>query len=595
MRFFPKRFIYSLSNKLQRNNPDDAEEKLVVDFRKSKKTPFDIKSESSYNSYLSNGSLALELKKSNCIAWVEIPHPQFSDFVMDAKIRMESSGSYTSAGIIFRLVDEDSYYLALVSNKGYFRIDAVKDNSPKALIAWTELADFDGSNFHININAYGNYLFFLVNGKWVGEINDDSINTGKVGFAFASYGEMETEKQEGDAVEIENENQFNRTESVCKAWLDHFTVDARSKTLEEKYAKWTDDSNINAEGRLRLAETFAVMGKSSKGLEQIRKAWKRRDDAIRSASVSFEEVRTKKELLLAARMSYDLGQYGEAEEYINLLLDQYPNSEEGKAAQAEKIKVLNELDKFAELKEFILEHSGALGKDINFYTTLARCHFELKEYKDSAEAWKKAFKMNSESGIYAVNAANALELAGKKKDALKFYFEAGKLFLNEDNQAELAAMMPKLSALGGKDWEARCLCGKWAYSVEDYPLCITEFSAAEKLRCALKPRPKADPALFYLWGLVCNINGKNNEAIRHLEKAVKLAPDYGLFLFKLAEIKLLNGAKDETLAGDLKTAIDLFPEEESGKMAYHAGNLLLKAGYIKKAEYFFARAGNAGN
>jgi tetratricopeptide (TPR) repeat protein len=458
--------------------------------------------------------------------------------------------------------------------------------------------DFDGVNIDLNINTYGGYLFFIVNGKWIGEINDTSLKSGTVGFVLASY-ETENRERVPEGEYADNEYGYASASSgcTCRAWLDYFKIDARNKTIEEKYNKWTDEANVNAEGRLRLAETFAVMGKSSKGMEQLLKAWKRRDDAI-SASVQYTEVRTKKELLLASRMSFDLGQYGEAEKYVDLIIEQWANSEEGKFAVAEKVKILNELNKFKELKEFVLEHSDALGKDIDYYTMLGRCHFELGEYKESAEAWKKAFKINGLNGVYAVNAANALEQAGKKEKSLALYLEAGKLFLKEDNQAELLAMMPRLSALGGDNWEVRALSGKWAYSIEDYDRCGEEFAAAEKLRRAIKPRPEADGAVFYLWGLVLSVKGKNEEAVRLLEKAVKLAPDYGLFRFKLAEIKLLSGVEDHNIVNKLKAALK-FCEDADGSMASHAADILSKAGYSEEAKYFTARAANrqtpAGN
>jgi tetratricopeptide (TPR) repeat protein len=530
VRIFSKRLIYTLSNKFRQDRPeDDPKEKLTVDFKKPGKSPFDIKTETSYNSYLSNGSLVLELKKTNCIAWVEIPDPEFKDQIINAKIRLDSLGGYASTGVVFRLEDQESYYLALVSSKGYFRLDVVKDSSPKALIAWTEISEFDGINIDLNINTCGNYLYFLVNGKWAGEINDDSIRAGKIGFALASY---ETENKSGNT---DTETVVN--ECTCRALLDYFTVDAQIKTIEEKYSYWTCESNINAEGRLRLAETFAVMGKSSKALEQIRKAWKRRDEAVRDISVYFSEVRTKKELLLAARMSQNLAQYNEADEYINLILEQWPDTPEGKTAYTEKIKILNELNKFGELKEFVIKYSDVLEKNIDYYTMLGRCYFELKEYEASAGAWKKAFGINNENGVYAVNAASALELSGEKSEAAVLYLEAGKLFLKEDNQAELAAMMPKLSALEPKNWETRSLAGKWAFSIEDYDRCVVEFTAAEKFRRALKPRPKADPAVFYLWGLILKVRGNDKDAVSMIEKAVKLAPDYELFRMKLTELK----------------------------------------------------------
>jgi tetratricopeptide (TPR) repeat protein len=138
--------------------------------------------------------------------------------------------------------------------------------------------------------------------------------------------------------------------------------------------------------------------------------------------------------------------------------------------------------------------------------------------------------------------------------------------------------------------EARVLAGKIAFSIENYSLCEAEFAAAEKLRCAIKPRPKADPALYYLWGLVLNLKGKNKEAIHMIERAVKLAPDYGLFRFKLAEFKITNGVEDPNLVKELKSALELMGDDPDGIMANHAGNLLFEAGDADNAKYFFDKA-----
>ncbi|MCL2441568.1 MAG: hypothetical protein FWD14_07485 [Treponema sp.] len=603
---FSKRLIYALSNKVWQRNTEEADEygiepegKFTIDFARVKKSPFDIKSESSYNAYLSKGSLEVGLKRLNCIAWADITDPaqpqrEYQDHIIEAKFQLDSMGGYAASGIIFRIFDDDSYYMALISSKGYFRLDVVKNSAPKTLIAWTEISDFKKDNrnpaaVNLKIITHGTFLIFIVNGKWIGEVNDNTVICGKIGFAVASY--MEENAQIPETAENETENEPENT-YVCKANLGFISIDTRIKRIEEIFKYWTDESNINAEVRLRLAETFAVMGEPVKSLDQINRAWKRRDEVISAVSDS-SGVRTKKELLLVARMTFRLGQYNDAEELINSILDQWPDSPEGKLAYTEKIKILNELNRFEDLKQFVrkypfkqnlpqMESDSAL----DYYTIIARCHWELKEYAESAEAWNKAFELKKDNGVYAANAANAHELAGNKKDALTRYIDAGKIFMNQDNKQELEALMPKLSSLGCKNWEARALAGKWAFSIEDYKHCALEFEAANKIRCSIKPRPKADPAIYYLWGLVLIIYGKNKSALRFLEKAVKLAPDYGLFRFKLAETKLKNGIKDNQLAEELKTALNQI-DDPDGNMAEYAGNLLLNAGDVKSAKYFF--------
>jgi len=567
---FSRKLIFALSGKLK----NSSEGKLIIDFtrtapkifgRKSgKKSLFDIKSESSYNSYLSDRSLVLGLKKSNCIAWTDIPDTEYQDHVIEAGFRLDNMGGYAAAGIIFRIMHEESYYLALVSSKGYFRLDIVKNNSPKTLIAWTEISDFNAASndlmhetlpqkkstdktqentdasikISMNIITYGTYLIFLVNDKWVGKTSDDSIVSGKIGFALVSY-------EENDKPEIID----NKNEYVCKAYLEYISIDTHLKAIEDSFQKWNDDSNINAEYRLRLAETYAAMNEYSSALEQIEKAWKRRDDAIRDVTTGYSKVRTRKELLLAARMSFRLERYQDAEEYINAIIDQWPDSAEAKPAYTEKMRILGELNKFAELKDFAIKHSTEINNDVDYYALLARSLWELKDYKNSADAWEKAYKMtgksdnSQESGVYAVNAANANELGGRKKKALAFYITAARIFFNLDNVHELAALVPKLSLLGEDNWEARALVGKWAFSLEDYKKCVKEFDAAEKIRTERSPQPKPDPALYYLWGLVYFFKGNKKSAVKMLEKAVKHAPDYELFSSKLAEIKAASVRK----------------------------------------------------
>ncbi|MCL2759978.1 MAG: hypothetical protein FWD22_07170, partial [Treponema sp.] len=473
---FSRRLIYTLSNKIwQRNQAETSgtvpEGKQTIDFAREKKSPFDIKSESSYNAYLSNGSLTLGLRKPNCIAWVDIPGQEYKDHVIDAKIRLESFGGYAATGIIFRISHEDSYYMALVSSKGYFRLDVIKDNSPKTLIAWSEVSDFNGTNINLKIITYGTFIVIIINGKWLGEVNDNTISCGRLGLVLASYEhELPEDNCEtympGANYAVEEMNKY-----ACKARLYNISIDTRIKVIEENFNKWTDDSNINAERRLRLAETYAVMDEPLKALDQINRAWKRRNEVIRSVSAA-EEIRTKRELLLAARMSFRLGRHSDAEEYIDAILDQWPDSAEGKLAYTEKIKILNELNKFAELKEFVVKNPFKINKDIDYYILVAKCNWELQDYENSAEAWDDAFELDLKTedsagnGVYAANAANAHELSGNNEEALDRYIIAGKIFLNQDNMPELAAVIPKLNLLGEKNWEARALAGKWAYSIE---------------------------------------------------------------------------------------------------------------------------------
>ncbi|MDR2730107.1 MAG: hypothetical protein LBB81_04335, partial [Treponema sp.] len=356
-----------LFNKLLRRNPENQiEKKWNINFSKPEKFSFNIKSESLYNANLSENTLTLELKKQNCIVWEEIPEREYFDHIINAKIRLDYSGGYIASGILFHIDKTGAYYMMLVSTKGYFRVDAVKDSAPHPLIAWTEIPDFDGNDINLNITVYETRFIFVINGKWAGDADNNLARSGKIAFAIASY---ETDKT---------------PDYSAKAYLENLSIDTRTKAIEENLGKWTNEYNINADSRLRLSETFAVMGDASRSLEQIKLAWKRREDAFRSVSGAFNEIRTKRELLLAARMSFSLGQYQEADDYLSTLLDQWLNTPEGTEAVNEKVKTLNELNKFSELKVFAEKHGSLIKKNADMYSLLASCYWNLKDYKNSA-------------------------------------------------------------------------------------------------------------------------------------------------------------------------------------------------------------------
>ena len=118
-------FIRNIFNK-QKPNPDEiVEEKWVADFGKPKHVHFDIKSESSFdanlrkNLFYSGHSLVLGLKKTGVITWVDAPDYHYRDEVISGTVRIDAKGGYGAGGMIFRKVDDQTYYSMLISSKGF--------------------------------------------------------------------------------------------------------------------------------------------------------------------------------------------------------------------------------------------------------------------------------------------------------------------------------------------------------------------------------------------------------------------------------------------------------------------------------------------
>jgi tetratricopeptide (TPR) repeat protein len=583
---FLKRSLYILFNKIRRwlRPNKTTEEKWITDFSKAEKIPFDIKPESSYDAYRENGPLCLSLKKTGSIAWLESPERRFRDQIIEARLRLDSLGGYAATGLMFRITGEGNYYLALVSSKGYFRLDLMKNDSPLPLIGWTEVpvsamrADGEGQDITFTINftaaACGDHLIFLVGGQWIAETYDTALTDGRIGFALASY----------EAGTRQAKSIFVNTVPTCRAWLDFLSVDSRSKSVEEFHKKWDDSMAIPAESRFHLAETFAALSAFSSALTQIIRAWNRREEAAQSVTATYTETRMRKELLLAARMVLRLERYDEAEEYLDACLEQGWDGPVGEGAATEKMKILDKLERYSELKDFIIKYIGNKENDPALYALLGRTHWNLKEYEAAAAAWDRAFELDKENGFYAVSAANAYILLGKNDEALKRCLEGGRIFLRQDNNEELGALVPKLLSLGERDWETRALVGKWAFGTGDYDLSESELILAENVRRKLSPRPAADPAMSYLRALLLIRRGKRREGFRFLAEAARLAPDYGLFRFKLAENRymLTGNAHASGLASDLRAALSLMPDD--GWVHNFAAQIRLAADAPKAAD-----------
>ena len=409
-------------------------EKWIADFSKPERSCFIIKPEISFDANLDKGALFLGLKKKNRFAWLETADRVYVDQVIEARFRLDSLGGYGAAGIMFRIMEGGTYYLALVSSKGYFRLDAVHNNVPRPLVGWTESPGADGCNTSLEIIVHDDHFIFILNGRWIAEAHDASIPGGHLGFALFCY----------------DSNQDEKEDHTCLSWLDWLSVDSRFSAVEAEYHKWRSSVEISAESRIRLAESHAALERFGAAYDQILRAWKQREDAARSVSATYTEMRAREELLFAARMAVKLEQYEAALEFIEACPVSGADGTGDTEVFAEKAKILNAQSKYAELAEFL--YGCIRGLDTkqeglhSLYALLGHACWNLQDYKSAAEAWDRAFILDKDNGLYAVSAANAFEALGKKKEARKRRLDGGKCFVQKKDRAELEALIPKLLA-----------------------------------------------------------------------------------------------------------------------------------------------------
>ena len=572
------------------------EEIWTADFSKRKHIRFVIKSEISYDANLRKNlfddeySLALALKKPGCIAWTEAPECRYSDLVISATIRIDSVGGYGAGGVLFRMVDSETYYSFLISNKSYFRLDVVRNGMPFPLIGWTELPLSTGTELSpdqsvdFEIIAYGNHIVILVRGHWAAEISDASLTEGTICFTAASY---ESGDPTYSVIHKEDENFYS-----AEAFLESLTVDSHIDKVAALYEKWRDSPEIDSRARLRLAETFAAMDQNNAALVQLRKCW----------DTSGHE-KTQAELLLAGRLAQLLGLITDAESYIGQCFQANVESPEGKTALIEMAKILYSGERFEELRDYCAEAVKFESGEPLLWNFQGHANWNLREYDRAAEAYNKAFELESQSGIFAKNAANVYEIMGKPKEALAHYLLAGRAFLQTGNYNDLGLLVPKLLSVGRNNWEARNLMGKWAFAIEDWEMAKKEFAKSDELRTGRQPSPPKDSAQAFLEALLLIREGKRREALPLLEEAISLEKDYALFHFRLAEniFLLEDNPDDPRMLEEMNLALALSkdagesdsPTEEEGLIGWinnFAAQVNLKKGNLDKAAKHIEKA-----
>ena len=593
------RKLLSFRNLLNRRTTledEIVEEKWIADFSKSKNIRFDIKSETSYdanlrkNQFYSGYSLALGLKKTGCIAWVEAPNHRYRDHVISGSIRIDARGGYGAGGIHFRTVDSGTYYSLLVSNKSYYRLDAMRNGMPLPLIGWTELPLSTGAvlnsdqSVDFTVIAHGSHLLLLLRGRWAAEINDSSIIEGTVCFTAASY-----ESGDPSYKVIREEKSPEGASYAVEVFLESLTVDSRIAEVSALYEKWSESPDIDSRARVNLAETFTAMDQHNAAMIQLRRAW---DTAGHNVS--------QRELLLAGRLAQTLGLMEEAEAYIGRCFQEDVESPEGKEALTEMAKILYERERYGELRDYCIEAIKLKNNDPLLWTFQGHAFWNLKNYKKASAAYDKAFSLDRENGILAKNAANVYDVLGLKKEALTRYLDAGRAFLKTGNYNDLGLLVPTLLSVGEENWEARSLAGKWAFAVEDWDMADAEFRKADELRKTKRPRPKKDGAQVFLEALLLIRNGKRLEALPLLEEAAVLEKDYALFRFRLAEtLFLLNDDPDDShMLDEMNAALALSEKDDpSGENNAHSGwvnnfaaQVALRKGNLEAADKYLEKA-----
>lgn len=477
-------------------DPDDfVHEKWESRFGLFQEKRFEEESSEHFQTHYNDKGLNIELNRQDLFSWSINPLFQYRDLVLEGDLVLDSS-AYGAAGFVVRFTNEDNYYYALVSNRGYFRFDVVFNGEPICLLPWIPLpAPFEPS-FTLTVLAHGDHFTFMYNKDWIGEVLDDHLTAGRVGFAAQVY-------HEGQGF---------------SALLRRVTLESRPLEVEAFFQRWVQVVPPEPEQRRTLAQVFFGQGFFAETVRQVRKNSRVTD-------------LTREDKFLMANALVRQGLYTDALPQLDELIASEP---QWKEALSEKAGLLYLQSRYFDLKEFLEPQMELFSENINAWNLLGHAYLGVGNWEKGCLAYTKAWELSPQTPLIAMNLARCHLKSGKTEAASGVFLAAAWEFYRQEAWADLQSALVELKTLKVKGPESLALEGLWLYQVGEY------IDSLQKLTSALE-QGYEDSAVHYVLGLILRDTGKPAAALPHFERATSLEPDFVYYQFRLAETRHLLG------------------------------------------------------
>lgn len=140
-----------------------------------------------------DGAYAIAISTTEYITWEPL-----EDRYTDASVAIDTTISGPTDGaaaLLFRMQDDDNFYMFVVNGERSYQIDLLINNEWTTLVSWTEndaIAPLGESN-QLRVEMRGNTFEFYVNDQLVDTVEDDTFARGEVAFAANSFSESGVE------------------------------------------------------------------------------------------------------------------------------------------------------------------------------------------------------------------------------------------------------------------------------------------------------------------------------------------------------------------------------------------------------------------
>lgn len=152
---------------------------------------------------ITGGKYDWEAEAKDSFVWWAYPTlDPASDFYLAASARQISGPGTGEYGLVYRMTENDDYYLFELSADGQFAVFLNDANGWETLLDWqdSDAIQLDGEN-QMAVFAQGEQFYFFINGQKVADLYDDRLAEGKVGLLIGLSNEGDTGKWEFDNFE----------------------------------------------------------------------------------------------------------------------------------------------------------------------------------------------------------------------------------------------------------------------------------------------------------------------------------------------------------------------------------------------------------
>ncbi len=508
------RWILSKLSRSTQEEGELGEEKWKTNFSVLSKKRFIEEDTESFRAVHSHAALRLQLKRSNLFAWVLFSPYRYRNFVTEMQIQCSPENGHSAAGLLFRYINDENYYYALVSNRGYFRFDVVFNGNPTPLIPWLEVPFPEGSSsYKFRIIAHNSSFSFYLEDQWIAETADESFDTGVLAFAGQNYDQ----------------------EQYAEFALTHMLLESRPVEVEVWYDRWTKEIPVAPKQRLCLAERLYGQGHFTGALVQLRRAL-------------HQSPLDKDGMFLLAETYLNLGMYQEALEQIELCLRQ---DSAHKEAQLEKANLLYLQNRFLDTRRYVEQIIDSFPQNAPLWNLYGNAEYAMGRWSEAAQKYLKAVELNNEVPIFQLNTARALDRSGDPAQAGIYYAEASRLFFRQEAFDELPFIFEQIKRIDPYNPSVAAVQGKLLFQEGS-------IEAAEEIFQSLIKKGEAESEIEFLQGLLYMQRGVYAEAVHCFNVAIESVPDFYLYWLKRAECEYLMGSDPREA---LSKARELQPED----------------------------------